>query len=84
MNKIASSATSRATAILAIITVAVMLAFAAVMTVSAQSNDPDWRQAPTGLSVTTGNEAGKLGHQLGYQLPRHQDAVRLPRHLEAG
>ena len=60
MNKIASSATSRATAILAIITVAVMLAFAAVMTVSAQSNDPDWRQAPTGLSVTTGNEAGKL------------------------
>ena len=56
MNKIASSAT----AILAIITVAVILAFAAVMTVSAQSNDPDWRQAPTGLSVTTGNEAGKL------------------------
>ena len=60
MNKIASSTTSRATAILAIITVAVMLAFAAAMTVSAQSNDPDWRQAPTGLSVTTGNEAGKL------------------------
>ena len=50
----------RIPAVLALITVAVMLAFAAVMTVSAQSNDPDWRQAPTGLSVTTGNEAGKL------------------------
>ena len=50
----------RIPAVLALITVAGMLAFAAAMTVSAQSNDPDWRQAPTGLSVTTGNEAGKL------------------------
>ena len=50
----------RIPAVLALITVAVMLAFAAAMTVSAQSNDPDWRQAPTGLSVTAGNEAGEL------------------------
>ena len=50
----------RIPAILAFITVAVILAFAAAMTVSAQSGAPDWRQAPTGLSVTTGNEAGKL------------------------
>ena len=50
----------RIPAVLALITVAVMLAFAAAMTVSAQSNDPDWRQAPTGLSVTAGDEAGKL------------------------
>ena len=60
MNKIASSATSRATAILAIITVAVILAFAAAMTVSAQSGAPEWRQSPTGLSGTAGNEAGEL------------------------
>ena len=51
----------RIPAILAFITVAVILAFAAAMTVSAQSDDPDWRQAPTGLSVTAGDEAGKLG-----------------------
>ena len=50
----------RIPAILAFITVAVILAFAAAMTVSAQSDDPDWRQAPTGLSVTAGDEAGKL------------------------
>ena len=37
MNKIASSATSRATAILAIITVAVMLAFAALQALPLQA-----------------------------------------------
>ena len=50
----------RIPAVLALITVAIMLAFAAAMTVSAQSNDPDWRQAPTGLSITAGDEGGKL------------------------
>ena len=38
MNNITSSATSRATTLLAIITIAAVLALAAVMTVSAQSD----------------------------------------------
>ena len=47
-------------AVLAILTVAAIMAFAAVMTVSAQSDDPDWKLAPTGLNVTAGDQAGEL------------------------
>ena len=47
-------------AVLAILTVAAIMAFAAVMTVSAQSDDPDWKLAPTGLTVTAGDAAGEL------------------------
>ena len=41
----------RATSIFAAMTAVVILAFAMVMTVSAQSDDPDWKVAPTGLVV---------------------------------
>ena len=43
-----------------LITAAVILAFSAVMTVSAQSEDPDWKMAPTGLNVAAGDAAGEL------------------------
>ena len=38
----------------------IIMAFATVMTVSAQSNTPDWKQAPTGLTVSAGNQDGAL------------------------
>ena len=50
----------RIPAILALIAIAAILAFAAVMTVSAQSDDPDWKVAPTGLNVAAGDAAGEL------------------------
>ena len=40
--------------------IAVILAFAAVMTVSAQSDPPEWRMPVTGLTVTTGEASGEL------------------------
>ena len=40
--------------------IAAILAFTTVMTVSAQSNDRDWKQSPTGLNVTAGDAAGEL------------------------
>ena len=51
--------TTRTTAVFAMIAM-IILAFAAVMTVSAQSDDPDWKLAPTGLTVTAGDAAGEL------------------------
>ena len=47
-------------AILAFIGIAAILAFATVMTVSAQSDTPDWKLAPTGLNVSAGDQAGEL------------------------
>ena len=52
--------TTRTTAVFATMAAVIILAFATVMTVSAQSNTPDWKQAPTGLTVTAGNQAGAL------------------------
>ena len=51
---------TRTTAVFAAMAAVIILAFAMVMTVSAQSNTPDWKQAPTGLSVTAGDQAGEL------------------------
>ena len=48
------------TVVLALMAIAAILAFATVMTVSAQSNDRDWKQSPTGLNVTAGDAGGKL------------------------
>ena len=48
------------TAVLALIAIAAILAFAVVMTVSAQSDNPDWKVAPTGLNVAAGDAAGEL------------------------
>ena len=56
MNKLAI----RTTSILAAMTAVVILAFAMVMTVSAQSDDPDWKVAPTGLNAAAGDAAGEL------------------------
>ena len=51
----------QATVMSAAATIAILiLAFTAVMTVSAQSDDPDWKVAPTGLNVAAGDEAGEL------------------------
>ena len=50
----------RATSIFAAMTAVTILAFAMVMTVSAQSDDPDWKVAPTGLNVAAGDAAGEL------------------------
>ena len=40
--------------------IAALLAFTTVMTVSAQTDDRDWKQSPTGLNVTAGDAAGEL------------------------
>ena len=40
--------------------IAAILAFATVMTVSAQTDDRDWKQSPTGLNVTAGDATGEL------------------------
>ena len=50
----------RTPTILTFIAIAAILAFAMVMTVSAQSDDPDWKVAPTGLNVAAGDNAGEL------------------------
>ena len=42
-------------------TLAVMIALmAVVMTVTVQADGPDWKQSPTGLTVTAGDQAGEL------------------------
>ena len=46
--------------IAAAMTTVLILTFAAAMTVSAQADGPDWKQAPTGLTVTAGDQAGEL------------------------
>ena len=51
---------SKIPAILALMAIAAILAFAVVMTVSAQSDDSDWKLAPTGLNMTAGDQAGEL------------------------
>ena len=40
--------------------IAVILTFSAVMTVSAQSDPPEWRMPVTGLTVTAGDDPGEL------------------------
>ena len=53
--------TTRTTSIFAAaITMVLIMAFAAVMTVSAQAADPDWKAAPTGLTLSAGAQAGAL------------------------
>ena len=47
-------------AILTLIAIAAILALSAVITVSAQSDDPDWKQPVTSLSATAGDQAGEL------------------------
>ena len=46
--------------VLALMAIAAILAFTTIMTVSAQSDDRDWKQSPTGLNVTAGDAGGKL------------------------
>ena len=60
MRNLTTANPHRIPAILALIAIAALLAFAAVMTVSAQSDDPDWKVAPTGLNVAAGDAAGEL------------------------
>ena len=60
MNELKLKARNAWLAVLAMTAIAAILAFAAVMTVSAQSDDPDWKLAPTGLNVSAGDQAGEL------------------------
>ena len=56
MNQLAT----RATAVFAAMAAVLIITFAMAMNVSAQSGDPDWKQSPTGLTVSAGDEAGEL------------------------
>ena len=56
MNQLAT----RATAVFAAMAAVLIITFAMAMNVSAQSSDPDWKQSPTGLTVSPGDEAGEL------------------------
>ena len=62
---------------------AVMIALIAVfMTVTVQADDPDWKVAPTGLTVSAGDQAGEIDITWDPP-PDQQDAVRLPSDLDA-
>ena len=56
MNQLAT----RATAVFAAMAAVLIITVAMAMNVSAQSGDPDWKQSPTGLTVSAGDEAGEL------------------------
>ena len=60
MRNLTTAHTYRIPAILTLIAIAAILAFSAVITVSAQSDTPDWRLPVTGLSATAGDQAGEL------------------------
>ena len=60
MNELKLKARNAWFAALAMTAIAAILAFTAVVTVSAQSDDRDWKQSPTGLNVTAGDAGGKL------------------------
>ena len=47
-------------AVLALMAIASILAFATVMTVSAQSDDPDWKLPVTGLTAVAGDDPGEM------------------------
>ena len=57
MNKLTTRTTTK---LAAAITMILIMAFATVMTVSAQSEPPDWKVAPTGLTLSAGAQAGEL------------------------
>ena len=56
MNKLAT----RTTGIFVAMTAVLIMAFAMVMTVSAQSDTPDWRLPVTGLTVSAGDDPGEM------------------------
>ena len=60
MRNLTTANPHRIPALLALIAIAAILAFAVVMTVSAQSDNPDWKVAPNGLNVAAGDAAGEL------------------------
>ena len=51
---------NRITAGLALVAIAAILAFTTVMTVSAQSDDRDWKQPVTGLTAVAGDDPGEM------------------------
>ena len=78
MNKLAT----RTTGIFVAMTAVLILAFAMVMTVSAQSDDPDWRLPVTGLTVSAGDDPGELviNGMLIPKLRKHYETTVLPGH----
>ena len=69
-------------AILTLIAIAAILALSAVITVSAQSDDPDWETASDQLERNRWRPGRRTGPYLGRPPAGHQDAVRLPGHLD--
>ena len=57
MNQLTKRTTSIFTAAIAMV---LIMAFATVMTVTVQAEGPDWKQSPTGLIVSAGNQAGEI------------------------
>ena len=60
MNELKLKARNAWFAALAMTAIAAILAFAAVMTVSAQSDTPDWRLPVTGLTAVAGDDPGEM------------------------
>ena len=60
MNELKLKARNAWFAALAMTAIAAILAFTAVMTVSAQSDDPDWRLPVTGLTAVAGDDPGEM------------------------
>ena len=64
---------------------AVMIALMAVlMTVGVQADGPDWKQPANRTDRNGRGPSRRDRHRLGPPPPDHQDAVRLPRHLDPG
>ena len=59
MNSI-RTATPRAVPWIMVTMALVLMALAIPLAAYAQSNTPDWKLAPTGLSMEAGDEAGKI------------------------
>ena len=62
---------------------AVMIALMAVfMTVTVQADDPDWKVAPTGLTVTAGDQAGEIDITWDAHPQTSKTLCRLPSDLD--
>ena len=76
MNNI-RAATPRAIPWIMIIIALAVMALAIPLAAYAQSNTPDWKQAPTGLTVAAGDATGELDLTWDRPPPDHQDPLRI-------
>ena len=66
---------TRTTGVFAAMATVIILAFAAVMTVTAQADGPEWKLPVTGLTAVAGDNPGEMIITLGRPYPDHQDIV---------